>query len=256
MGRVLVVGDIHGAAKALHQVLERSGFDKSEDTLIALGDYVDGWSESFEVVEALLEITNLIAIKGNHDEWFEQYLKTGHHPQSVLGFNGTNTWAQGGEVTKQSYMKAAEQDLTLNTGDIPLAHIKFFKNLHHYYLDNDKRLFIHGGFNRFMKLKEHAPHVFWWDRELWYKALSCRTPKSELKTVEDFSEIFIGHTAVTSLKWGNGEKVTVPVHAAQVWNLDTGAGWDGKLTIMDVDTKEYWQSDLVKDLYPDEKGRS
>jgi len=24
---------------------------------------------------------------------------------------------------------------------------------------------------------------------------------------------------------------------------------------MDVETKEYWQSDLVKDLYPDEEGR-
>lgn len=40
-----------------------------------------------------------------------------------------------------------------------------------------------------------------------------------------------------------------------VWNIDTGAGWSGKLTIMDIDTKEYWQSDFVKELYPDEKGR-
>lgn len=29
----------------------------------------------------------------------------------------------------------------------------------------------------------------------------------------------------------------------------------GKLTIMDLDTQEYWQSDLVKELYPNEKGR-
>ena len=28
-----------------------------------------------------------------------------------------------------------------------------------------------------------------------------------------------------------------------------------KLTIMDLDTQEYWQSDLVKELYPNEKGR-
>jgi len=35
-----------------------------------------------------------------------------------------------------------------------------------------------------------------------------------------------------------------------VWDLDTGAGWSGKLTIMmDIDTKEYWQSELSKDLY-------
>ena len=34
--------------------------------------------------------------------------------------------------------------------------------------------------------------------------------------------------------------------------MDTGAGWNGKLTIMDVDTEEYWQSDLVESLYPNE----
>jgi serine/threonine protein phosphatase 1 len=33
--------------------------------------------------------------------------------------------------------------------------------------------------------------------------------------------------------------------------MDTGAGWAGKLTIMDVQTKEYWQSDPVQSLYPD-----
>ena len=29
----------------------------------------------------------------------------------------------------------------------------------------------------------------------------------------------------------------------EVWDLDTGGGYEGKLTIMNVHTKEYWQSD-------------
>ena len=32
--------------------------------------------------------------------------------------------------------------------------------------------------------------------------------------------------------------------------IDTGAGWEGRLTIMDIETKQFWQSDLVTDLYP------
>ena len=28
-----------------------------------------------------------------------------------------------------------------------------------------------------------------------------------------------------------------------------GAGWSGKLTIMDIETKKYWQSDLTPNLY-------
>ena len=45
------------------------------------------------------------------------------------------------------------------------------------------------------------------------------------------------------------------MHAANIWNLDTGAGWDGKLTMMDVNTGEYWQSDRITELYPNEQGR-
>ncbi|MBM3246586.1 MAG: hypothetical protein FJZ13_04585, partial [Candidatus Omnitrophica bacterium] len=52
-----------------------------------------------------------------------------------------------------------------------------------------------------------------------------------------------------SSEFSNGVYNTLqPIHVCNVWNIDTGAGWSGKLTIMDVDTKEYWQSDLSPDL--------
>ncbi len=40
-----------------------------------------------------------------------------------------------------------------------------------------------------------------------------------------------------------------------MWNLDTGAGFTGPLTLMDVDSKVYWQSDEVHTLYPGEDPR-
>ena len=43
MGRRIVCGDIHGAHLALLQCLERSNFDFENDTLILIGDVVDGW---------------------------------------------------------------------------------------------------------------------------------------------------------------------------------------------------------------------
>ena len=49
---------------------------------------------------------------------------------------------------------------------------------------------------------------------------------------------------------------TIPVNKACIWNVDTGAAFKGPLTIMDIDTKEYWQSDLLPELYPLEKGRN
>ena len=71
------IGDIHGGLKALVQVLNKLEVTE-EDTLIFMGDYVDGWSESAQVVSFLIELSkkiNCIFIKGNHDVWCEEWLK-------------------------------------------------------------------------------------------------------------------------------------------------------------------------------------
>ena len=74
--KTFIVGDIHGAHKALLQVLERSGFDYENDMLITIGDIVDGWGDSFQVVEELLKIKNRIDIVGNHDDWFLDFINS------------------------------------------------------------------------------------------------------------------------------------------------------------------------------------
>ena len=53
--RKLVIGDIHGGLQALIQVLERANVTKN-DTLIFLGDYVDGWSESPQLIDFLINL--------------------------------------------------------------------------------------------------------------------------------------------------------------------------------------------------------
>ena len=99
------MGDIHGAYKAMMQCLERAGFDYLEDTLIQIGDLVDGYDEVYLCVEELLKIKNLVTIKGNHDDWFTEFIQTGNHPAG---------WAQGGEGTAISYLRLTNKEgLTL-----------------------------------------------------------------------------------------------------------------------------------------------
>lgn len=274
MSRVLVMGDLHGAHLALQQCLERSEFDKENDTLIQLGDVVDGWPYVYECVEELLTIKNLISIKGNHDEWFDQWIKYGLHPEK---------WLYGGHATAESYVRHADRVVSLVNDfgayktnltyiDIPESHRKFFNEQLLYFKDLDKNLFVHGGFNRHYLLSEQPSHLFYWDRDLWssalatspdmgFEGLSKSADAYAFRIKEPVKEIFIGHTSTTN--WvednipfdGGIHPITKPMHARNVWNLDTGAGFKGCLTIMDVETKEYWQSDPVKELYPDIRGR-
>ncbi|MEW7289446.1 metallophosphoesterase family protein [Aquimarina sp. 2304DJ70-9] len=242
MGRVLVIGDIHGALKALKQILEKAKVNQ-EDTLIFLGDYIDGWSDSANLVSFLIQLKtthNCIFIRGNHDElaytWLTQ--KT-YNPK----------WIQhGGQATMDSYAKLSQEDITI--------HLQFYENLINYYIDDHNRLFLHAGFTNL-----HGPHqeyfskLFYWDRTLWETALAIdpnlkKTDLNYPKRLLIFDEIYIGHTPVTRINQ------TKPVNATCIWNIDTGAAFKGPLTIMDITTKEFWQSDPVYELYPDEKGRN
>lgn len=76
---------------------------------------------------------------------------------------------------------------------------------------------------------------------LWLEAISCLSEslaKTSYGTIPNFKEIYIGHTPTTN--WQTDR----PMNAFNLYNMDTDAGNGGRLTIMDVDTKEYWQSDL------------
>lgn len=240
--RKLVVGDIHGGMKALQQVLERANVAK-DDLLIFLGDYVDGWSGSPEVIDFLIDLSTtqkVILLRGNHDELFLDWLKHGRKSDSWLH--------HGGRTTLKAYENISDQTKT--------AHIKFIEGLEDYYLDENNRLFLHAGFTHMKGVQyEYFPQMVYWDRSLWEMVLALNPALS----IEDdfyparlklYKEIFIGHTPTTRI----GK--TEPVNAANVWNLDTGAAFKGPLTIMDADTKEFWQSDNIYELYPDEVGRN
>ena len=55
-----VIGDLHGQFQSLKQCLTKCNFDYTQDTLIQLGDVVDGGEEVFECVEELLKTKTLL----------------------------------------------------------------------------------------------------------------------------------------------------------------------------------------------------
>jgi predicted phosphodiesterase len=242
MPATYVIGDIHGALKALKQLVERIA-PKTTDTLIFLGDYVDGWSESAETITWLMELESqytCIFIKGNHDAWCESWLN-GIMPEASWQRNG-------GKATVESFNKLSPTALE--------EHKQFLNRMRMYYTDDQNRLYIHAGFtSTHGPAHERFEPMLYWDRSLWELALAMdrSIPKNSMfypKRLLQFKEIYIGHTP--SLNYGED----LPMIACNVHNIDTGAAFRGKISAMNVDTKEVWQSDAVYLLYPGEKGRN
>ena len=242
MKRTFAIGDIHGGLKALLQVLNKIEITE-KDTLIFMGDYVDGWSESAQVIQFLINLSekiNCIFIKGNHDVWCENWLKK----EEV-----NPTWyMHGGKETIDSYEGFSIEEKK--------QHLTFFENMPLYYLDDENRLFLHAGFTSMHGVeKEIFKENFYFDRTLWEMALIANQKIDENspfypKRVKHYNEIFIGHTPTLNF---NIEK---PMNALNIWNIDTGAAFTGKICALNVVTKEYVQSDKLPSLYPNEKGRN
>lgn len=242
--KTLVIGDIHGGLRALEQVLQRAEVTVN-DKLIFLGDYVDGWSQSPQVLDFLINLQqthNCIFVRGNHDALLCDWLLGNHHKLNE------NLWlVHGGQATITAYKSVNAE--TRN------KHITFLESLQDYYLDSTNRLFIHAGFTNLKGVAhEYFSKLFYWDRTLWEtalamdKSLNINSPFYPNR-FKIYTYIYIGHTPVTKI--GHD----IPVNIANIWNVDTGAGFAGKLTIFDVETHKYWQSDSLPALYPNEIGR-
>jgi len=225
MSKTFVVGDIHGAYRALRQCLERSGFS-GRDHLICLGDVCDGWPETKESVDELLKIENLTYILGNHDFWAYQWMLSG---------KAEDVWlSQGGRATVRSYADG-----------VPQHHVKFFEKALPYFLLGNK-LFVHAGIDPQKPLEEQDLNTFLWDRTLTHKALELYARKDNA-SLTPFDEVYVGHTPILFKK---------PILSGSVWLMDTGAGWSGVLSLMNTDTKEIFVSDPVPQLYPGVEGRN
>jgi serine/threonine protein phosphatase 1 len=105
-----------------------------------------------------------------------------------------------------------------------------------YYVENDM-LFVHGGIDPSKPLHLQSKETLIWDRSI--------ISYAQKQPIPGFKKVFIGHTTTTS--FGDDPKIKdcmVPLKFNNLIMLDCGAGWRGRLAIMDIDTEEYWVSEI------------
>jgi serine/threonine protein phosphatase 1 len=221
------VGDIHGRSPAFEDVLKKSNFDKESDYLIVLGDIVDGYRNTKQCFEILEMIKNKIITRGNHDQWFLNWIKTGFELPAWIH--------QGGYATLESY--------EFDRRNVPTSHINMIENSLIYYIDYKNNIYCHGGFDPHVRIEFQEDEFIMWDRSLCNRAYE-KWLKHEvderfsLLSIPEYNHVFLGHTST-----GFYDKRYIPLTFGNITMLDTGGGDRGKLSMMNVDTFEYYQSD-------------
>lgn len=221
-----VIGDIHGCYDQFMNVLKQVNFDYNKDLLISLGDLCDRGPEPINVLDELFKIKNKILIRGNHDEVLLYWLKTGRDM-----FNGGN----GFSITKNKFHTDVNKE-TYN------QYINLLESQINYYIDKENRLFIHGGYDYYNLISDPIQDEleFSWNRQLNRDVFERQIFNLPLRTRDNFTKIFIGHTPTLSFT-----NIDLPFNGPSnkiLWNLDTGCCFGGKLTLMNIDTEQFYQA--------------
>lgn len=235
------MADIHGMYRALRQVLDRAGFDPERDELVSLGDLADRGPDSREVLDFLAGLPRFRFVLGNHDEWLLRWLL------GTMGLRDYMHWlGNGGEATLDSLV--GRRYFTQRPERSLVEPWCAFMHRAEPYIDLENKLLVHGGFDPFTPtaLDDTDGDVLRWDRSFANTILSdpdAFDPDS--RPHSSYDRVFVGHTVVSTAEG------PAPVRLREVWMLDQGAVYGYPLTLMDLDTEEYWQSDPGRDLYPD-----
>ncbi|MBK6344373.1 MAG: serine/threonine protein phosphatase [Bacteroidales bacterium] len=148
MPKQWVIPDIHGCKRSLISLIETQIVPSKEDMLYFLGDFVDRGPDSKGVLDYVMGLQeqgyNIVALKGNHEEFFVNSYDEEKEIKSFLFFKQANKsktqWLKhGGEEAMQSFG-------TENMLDIPEHYIEWMRNLPLYHL-LDKYVLVHAGLN-------------------------------------------------------------------------------------------------------------
>jgi serine/threonine protein phosphatase 1 len=208
---IFAIGDVHGQARKLRELLDEIPFDLSEDLLIFLGDYIDRGPGSRYVVEMILDLQRqsdrVICLRGNHEQMFLDFLK-GADPLIYL-FNG-------GRATLESY-GYEEDEAGRYRIFVPFSHVNFFESLP-YWVETDRYVFVHAGIRPGMPLSEQSEEDLLWIRHEFIFAYSGLGKK-----------IIFGHTPFYE-----------PLVMEDKIGIDTGAGYGRKLTCLQLPEEVFY----------------
>ncbi len=173
---VYAIGDIHGEAALLRQILEQVGQDigRQPDSpsvmVIFLGDYIDRGPDSRGVLDLLLSNplpgAGLHFLRGNHEQAMLDFLLDPVAAAEWLRFGGVETLTSYGVraapgISEPGRLRQLADDLA---GALPPAHLSFLRATRLMMAVGDYA-FVHAGIQPGIPLNQQRPDDLLWIRE-------------------------------------------------------------------------------------------
>jgi serine/threonine protein phosphatase 1 len=210
--RELVIGDIHGCARAFKTLLKILNPER-DDTIVLLGDYIDRGPDSCGVIDTILELNRIctvVALAGNH----EKMLLSARSEPALF-----SEWLkQGGAATLDSYTRCG---YAKGIDNIPIHHWKFLSEQTLDYWETEKSIFVHATIDPELDLYEQPDFLLFWQ------------PFADPTVHKSGKQIICGHTS---------QKSGLPAVFDSGICIDTWAYGGGWLTCLDTLQQTFTQS--------------
>lgn len=239
--KLFCIGDLHGHMAELTGLMQllydRGGLVPERDTVIQLGDMVDGGPHSKQVVEWCM------AMAGRYPHWVFLYA---NHEDLLLDALRHNSrtygdyrlwWDQGGRATAHSYLPADATDYEraiMQPRDvIPTAHLAWLETRPLYH-ETDRYIFVHAGLRPGIPLTRQTTEDLLWIRDTF------------IASEHDFGKVVVfGHTPMKG-----------PLVMPNKIGIDTMTFDRGKLTAVELSGPEpvFYFYTAVEGPWPEPKG--
>jgi len=226
---IFAIGDIHGCLKQLvtlqDKIFNYSQYNKEEDLLLYLGDYIDRGPSSKDVINHILQLQTegikSIFLMGNHEEFMIDFLFNKINNLSNWLMNGADQTFKSYDIEVAEFIKDGLEDDKIDKlrniflSKLMKEHVYFFNNFKLTYIMGDY-LFVHAGINPEKSLSEQSEIDFLWSRSDQFFDKNFK-----------FEKIIVhGHSP-------EKEVVNFPYRI----NVDTGSFFSGKLSCVCVNDK-------------------
>ncbi|EZH65451.1 hypothetical protein DH09_17650 [Bacillaceae bacterium JMAK1] len=214
--KAFVIGDLHGCYDELQQLLEH--WNRDEEILVFLGDYIDRGPKSLQVVQYVMELQkqsdDVIALKGNHEDMFldwmsseqvERFLRNGGVQTLDSMIEQSETFEEGSYA---AFRTIIEEEFN--------EELQFLKQLPHFY-EWGEYLFVHAGIDVDKELVDQTKEDYLWIREPFHDGHN-RSDKT----------IVFGHTPVQRLHEDQRDEAWFSECKTKI-GIDGGAVFGGPL---------------------------
>ncbi len=222
--RVYAVGDVHGRADLLAELMSRIDADLDANPVprpvhVFLGDYIDRGPDSQKVLDLLVERGQhheTVFLKGNHEVLFEEFLQNPEIIASWRHVGGMETLLSYGMRPSFNPGALERSQLARQLGDVlPPSHRQFFESLKRSFGFGDF-FFVHAGVRPGVPLSQQTDEDLFWIRDQFHKS------------EEKFEQVIVhGHHPVADVEF----------HSNRI-NIDTGAFATGRLSCLRIEADE------------------